>query len=263
MDPKDDKKKIKKDKADKKGTKTRQKKSKKSKKSKKDIKSFVQQTPIGKDIPSGSGSLTSGARDILGSGGIPGLLQALGVKGRFQQMGGSTGFGMPIQAPIQAAAPPQVAAPIQPPTRFVQPKETIMKEEQNLRKLQRAFRNLTKQELMSRINQYFGDEDLDYIVKDEILSARTKNGMLERMANMVDRYNNIDISQFIDFIPSEDVEEEESMPISVDMVGGDNMSVLSSPGFSDTSSYNASMNDSLSSPGFNDLSSSVYDQEED
>lgn len=226
-------------------------------------KSFVQKTPVDTGVPTGSGSLTGGARDVLGAGGIPGLLQALGVRGRFQGMTGTTGFGAPQLAPIQAPVvqrAPAVAPKL--PDRIIEPPEENVVDRDvqrilaNERRLERELRGLTRGDLIQRINEYFGDEGLDYIVKDEILSARTKKGMFEKIAEMDLRYGNVDIDRFISFtpVPPEDQFEESvgvrvapalgsengsftfgiqgGAPVSNGFAagGGDDMSALSMPG---------------------------------
>lgn len=252
MDPKDDIKKAtreKKKKSTKKSTKgkaTREKgKKSKTTREKGAEKSFVQTTPVSSSVPTGTGGITGG-RDLLGAGGLPGLLQALGVRGKFQSLGGSTGFGAgalaPIQAPVVQRAPavePKMKdVIIEPPINIVQ--RDLSRIADNERKLERKLRSFTRPALESIINRYFGDEGLDYIVKDSILKARTKKGVIEKMAEMDARYGNIDINKFINFkAPSSLAQEvpegsqfvDSRLPSNGFSTGaGDGMSELSSSG---------------------------------
>lgn len=263
MDPKDDIKKATREKK-KKSTKksTKGKKGAKGKKTKKGVeKSFVQTTPVSSSVPTGTGGITGG-RDVLGAGGLPGLLQALGVRGKFQGLGGNTGFGAGALAPIQAPIV-QRAPAVEPKLRDVIIEAPEVDREaqriaENERRLERALRGLTRGDLINRVNAYFGDEGLDYVVKDEILSARTKKGIFERMAEMATRYGNIDIEGFIAFNPEPEMDEEMRSAESVRVQfappeegfrfgiqgapsvngfggGGDDMSALSIPGLEEAS----------------------------
>jgi hypothetical protein len=220
------------------------KKGKGRKTSKKSVPSpFVQTTPPSK-VPSGSGIL-GGSRDLFGAGGLPAFLEALGVKGKFQSLGGTSGFApqQPLNAPIprpQYAEPKLPERTIEPkPAREYSPAETIAQEESIFKRLERASRGIAKGDLVRKVNQYFGDEGLDYVIKDEILKNRTKTGILRKMAEYGQRgFGNIDIDEFIDFNPETDLEERPEEDLfstgsgpGVRVVMGEDTSSLGSNGF--------------------------------
>ena len=241
-EPKKRVRKAKKEPKEKKPTKKGTKKGRKTKKKTPEVNPFVQTTPPSK-VPSGSGIL-GGSRDLFGAGGLPAFLEALGVKGKFQSLGGTSGFApqQPLNAPIprpQYAEPKLPERTIEPkPAREESPAETAAQEGSIFKRLERANRGIAKEDLARKVNQYFGDEGLDYVIKDEILKNRTKTGILRKMAEYAQMgYGNIDIDEFIDFNPETDLEERPEDLFStgsgsaVRVVMGEDTSSLGSNGF--------------------------------
>jgi hypothetical protein len=219
-------------------TKTKGKKGTRKQKKILEVNPFVQRQEPSK-APSAGGVL-GGSKDLFGAGGLPSFLEALGVKGKFQSLGGTSGFApqQPLNAPI---ARPQYAEPklqertiVKEPTVEISPQETMVSEEKLLKKLERANASISKEDLIQKVDAYFGNEGLDYVIKDEILQFKTKKGILRKMAQYAEMgYGNIDIDEFNNFtLFIEDIEDAFSKGSTVPVqVGGEGTSVLGQNGF--------------------------------
>ena len=224
-----DKKKILKEKKPVKGKKEKKIKKKKSKK-------IISLKPISQ-VPL--------QKDPFGAGGLPGFLEALGVKGKFQSMGGSTGFSQ-LQPQNTPVGRPQYAAPkLEDKTiikeevaKIISPQQSIETIDSYLKKLERSSQALNKDQLVEKVNAYFGDEGLDYIVKDEILQNKTKRGILRNIADFIERgYGNIDLNDFMSFNPQYEnvlsIKEVEREEPNYGMVQGESTSDMGKNGFAE------------------------------
>lgn len=249
-DKKELKKRVKKGGKDKKAKKEKKPKKKSSKKIKESMPSQFVQTQ-GK----GTAGFSMGQTQPFGGGGLSGVLSALGIQPKFNQLGGTTGFSVPTAQPIrlQQVAPKMEEKTIVPKVREISPEEDIRNETTIYKRLERAFRRQNKEEVRDHIFKYFGGEastDLDYIVQDEILKYKTKKGMLDALARYSNMgYGNIDIDDIINFDPNEEEEHEEPLSVGTSndlstvnvevapsttqssVTGGENPSELGSVGF--------------------------------
>lgn len=249
MESKDEiKKKTKRGKKTGKGEGDKKGKGKKSKKksSKKSKKSMLTQNPFVQRQEKSNASFSMGQQPF-GAGGLGSILSSLGIQPKFQ----TTGFSIPAvtQPEIIRKQPTEPRMEnrvyVEKPVTYEAPSETINREDQIYNRLARTVGKESKEALRDRIYYYFGgnnSQDLDYVIQDEILKYNTKNAMLKKMAEFAALgYGNIDVEQFINFDPLENVTIDESLSVSsgstVNVVptssslGGETPSELGSVGF--------------------------------
>lgn len=250
-DKKETKKKVKK------GGKDKKEKGKKKVTKKKRVKTIKETAPSQFVQKQDKGTLGSsmGQTQPFGAGGLGGLLSALGIQPKFNQLGATTGFSLPTSTPIRLQ---QVAPKME--EKYIVEKplpditEKVMEQESTLYKqLDRGFKGQSKEEVRDHIYKFFGGDasvDMDYIIQDFLTSLPTKKAMLENVAGyMVDRRGGLFpsmINNFISFNPNEEEEEDEGLSVGteapslmsetvnvevVDSVAGESPSALNSVGF--------------------------------
>lgn len=265
-DKKELKKRVKKGGKDKKTKKEKKPKKKSTKKIKESMPSQFVQTQ-GK----GTAGFSMGQTQPFGGGGLSGVLSALGIQPKFNQLGGTTGFsnlGVPIIRQQQVA--PKMEEKyivkkelpkneIEELNRYVESGQNLkdIQDEQNLyKRLDRAFKRQSKEEVRDHIYKFFGGNasvDMDYVTQDFLINLPTKKAMLEQVAAyMMDRRGGLFpsmIDNFISFNPNEIEEEEEPLSVGTSndwstvnvevapsttqssVTGGENPSELGSVGF--------------------------------
>jgi len=182
----------------------KKKKSRKGRKASKKSQFVSVQAPA--KIPSALGGAPS-----FGAGGLGSVLSALGITPKFQGSGGVSGFALPAASTLSTIYRQPVAPKLEEKVYVKEvaeaPSVTIRKEENMLKKLEKAFAGVTKEQLRDRILYYFGgtdSADLDYVIQDEILKANTKKGLLSKLADFASRgFGNINIDEFLSFKPFE------------------------------------------------------------
>lgn len=199
----------------------KKKKSRKGRKASKKSQFVSVQAPA--KIPSALGGTPS-----FGAGGLGSVLSALGITPKFQGSGGVSGFALPAASTLSTIYRQPVAPKLEEKVYVKEiveaPSVTISKEENMLKKLEKAFAGASKEQLRDRIFYYFGGNDsadLDYVIQDEILKANTKRGLLSKLADFASRgFGNINIDEFISFEPFSDVGGESASALSVPAFGG-------------------------------------------